>query len=125
MIGTILYTALSTNNAVKAIVGTNVFPVLVPQEIKGDSIAYALTANLPDETKDARSSLDTYSFDVFCVSKGYKIVDDLSVTVRTALEALTGTTGVQSCRYQTERDDFDAVTTRFIRIVSFKLRKTR
>lgn len=125
MIGPIIYTALSTASAVTAYVSSRIYPVIIPQEIQGDAIAYALINNLPDETKSGASTLDTYTFEVYCVSSVYANADGMSVAVRNALETLQNTNGIQSTKYQTERDDWDQGSQRFIRILQFKMRKTR
>lgn len=124
MIGPIIYTALSADNAVKSYTGTRIYPVIIPQEIQGDAIAYALINNLPDETKSGASTLDTYTFEVYCISAVYANADGMSTAVHNALENYSAN-GIQSIRYQTERDDFDQVTNRFLRIIQFKMRKTR
>lgn len=124
MIGPIIYTALSTASAVTAYVSSRIYPVILPQEVEGDAIAYALINNLPDETKSGASTLDTYTFEIYCVSKVYANADGMSTAVRNALEGYTAT-GIQSIRYQTERDDWDQTTSRFLRILQFKIRKTR
>lgn len=124
MIGPIIYTALSTASAVTAYVSSRIYPVIIPQEIKGDAIAYALINNDPDDTKD-RTSLDTYNFEIYCISDVYANADGMSVAVRNALETLQNTNGIQSTKYQTERDDWDQGSQRFIRILQFKMRKTR
>ena len=124
MIGTIIYTALSGSSTITAIVGENVFPVVIPQAVKGPANVYAIGSNITNAVKDGPSTMDTYLFDVMSISKKYSEVDNLADKVRTALETTTAT-GVQSIRYQSEQDDFIMETEMYVRTAQFKIRINR
>ena len=124
MIGTTIYSALSNAEAITAIVGTRIYPVVMPQEEKGVSIVYSIGSNNPDQTKDGPSTLETYFFEIYCVSKRYTEVDALASLVRSTLEAYTST-AVQTIRYQSEADDFEFETRSYLRIIQFKIRIKR
>jgi len=123
MIGITLFDKLSKNNALKEAIGDAIFPVVIPQDQKGNCIVYYITSNDPDEVKNHPSTMDTYHFDVACIAKKYHEVDELSGLVRDALE--TPTPENLSIRYKTEADDFEPETQRFMRVVSFKMRYKR
>lgn len=123
MTGTLIYSKLSTDNAIKEAIGDNVYPVVIPQEVKSNCIVYYLTGNDPDDTKSGASTLDTYTFDVVCIGKKYNEVDQLSALVRNALESQLPAN--ESIKYKTESDDFEPETQRFMRILTFKMRYKR
>jgi hypothetical protein len=121
--GTSIYTALNVT-AIKAIVGDDIYPVVMPQTVNGTAIVYYLSSVLPNPTKDGPSSMDSILVDVLAIARKYTEVDTLSEVIRTAMEAHTSTT-IQSIRYQTEQDDFDFETRKYMRIIQLKVRFNR
>jgi len=121
MIGSSIYTALSGNAAVTAIVGTRIYPVVIPQTQSLPALVYSIASTFPTHTNDGPSTLDKFTFSIFCVAKKYNDVEDLAGKVRTALHGYKSSS-VQSIRYQGEYDDYEVDTAAYIRVLNFTIR---
>jgi hypothetical protein len=86
IIGKALYSILSGDSGLSALVGTRIYPELIEQEADLPAICYALDSTTPNPTKDSTSTVDQNNFRVFCVAKGYAECIDIGEAVRAALD---------------------------------------
>lgn len=124
MTGTIITEILVNNEAVAAIVGDRVYPVVIPQTKDMPCLVYLLTSNDPSNYNSGAAVNDRRSFSVYVVARKYSEVDDLSEKVRLALDRYSGGS-VQNIFYQTESDDFEQETMLYVRVMDFQLRLVR
>lgn len=86
MIGNAIYTILSTDPAIAAIVGTRIFPALAVIDGGRPSIVYTEISNTPTMYKQGPSDMDFVRLQVDVFSPSYDQCVDLAEKVRIALD---------------------------------------
>jgi len=129
-IGKYIYTLLSTTSAITDLVGTNIYPILLPQGAAYPAIVYMVNnapndiSKCPDPTHDkATVSFHIWVDHAFGLD-GYDTLEAIETALRTALNGVEGTQmgiKVVSCRYDGSQDGRDDVMTMFIKDVTFTL----
>ena len=108
-----LITELEAAAPVTALVGTRIFPVILPQNTTLPAITYQVVTTVLMPTLDGESGLENALFQIDCWAAGYAAAKDLAATVRTALLAATLFKAVR----RGDRDGFED-RTKIYRIIS-------
>lgn len=109
-IANLLYSRLSTETGVAALVSTRVYPVLMPQSPTLPAISYQRISNTE---QDGTSTLRVTRYQVDCWDDDYAGVQTLADAVRGALEEWTDTNqspAVKMTRVVGEIDDYESET---------------
>lgn len=94
MIEEALYTILSTNAGVSAIVSTRIYSVIFPQDVETDSIAITKVSSTGRELHHSGTTKTCESlFQISCLCKDPKSAKILAEAVRAALHGYAGTVG--------------------------------
>jgi hypothetical protein len=93
MIGQAIYTLLSTNVGIKAIVDTRIYPMLAEQFADMPYIVYRTISKVPNNTKGGGRGFDRYRVQIDCVGTSFTSLEDLADKVRTAIDDRVGTYG--------------------------------
>jgi len=119
--GNAIYTLLNAASAVTAIVGTGsncrVYPLHVAQGKAMPYIAYRVTLDQPNPSKESASTLDKYRVEVMSfyaanqqANGPYTKVNTLADAVRSALDKCAAGTysgiNLRECNYRTQRDEW-------------------
>ena len=110
IVGKAIYHLLTNATDVTDIVSTRIYPEIAQQDADLPYIVYNVANNEPTDTKPEPSKLDTAQVEVNIYSDSYRVVIDLAVAVRAALDRVKGTyagVNVQSIQYLNEIIDFD------------------
>jgi predicted ATP-dependent serine protease len=89
--GKAIYSILTSDSDVSAIVGTRVYPQIAAQEAAFPFVVYVLQDTSPSDTKSGVSTLDEVRYDIVVASETYAEASDLTNKIRTALDRYTGT----------------------------------
>ena len=109
-LGTLLYSKLTGDSGVSALVSTRVYPVLMPQSPTLPAVSYQRISNTE---QDGTSTLRETRYQVDCWDDGYEGVQALADAVKSALEEWMDTDqspSVKMCRVIGELDDYEAET---------------
>ena len=89
--GKAIYSILTSDSDVSAIVGTRVYPQIAAQGAAFPFVVYVLQDTSPSATKSGVSTLDEVRYDIVVASETYAEASDLTNKIRTALDRYTGT----------------------------------
>lgn len=89
--GKAIYSILSSDSAVNAIVGTRIYPQIAAQGASFPFVVYVMQGTTPSDTKSGVSTLDEVRYDIVAAAETYAEVSDLTNKIRTALDRYTGT----------------------------------
>ena len=89
--GKAIYSILTSDSDVNAIVGTRVYPQIAAQEAAFPFVVYVLQDTSPSDTKSGVSTLDEVRYDIVVASENYAEASDLTEKIRTALDRYSGT----------------------------------
>lgn len=111
--GKYIYSKLSADAGVTALVGDRIYPVWMPQNASFPAIVYT-TSNAPlDQTKDHAGWLDKtdITFDIIADfaqgASAYNSTIDIDIAIRAAIDFVNSTSGgvtVDGCKYLGGRD---------------------
>ena len=124
-VGKAIYNILSSDTAIAAIVGTNIFPELAPPDIDAPYIVYSVVSNSPSDTKNTNGDIDVASIEVYSFQDTYNKAVDLGVNVRRALDRKTGTyktIEIQSTNYVNEQMDVNEARKLWAAIQDYSIR---
>lgn len=110
--------SLLDSPTVTSLLGQKVFPVVAPQAVKKPYVTARIVANAPNQNKDAASTLDAVTFQVFSYSEKYSEVDAIDNAVRSVIDNASGEVeGIQFDRiyFETHQDLFDQEDQAFMR----------
>jgi hypothetical protein len=113
--GKAIYSILTSDSEVSAIVGTRVYPQIAAQEAAFPFVVYILSDIEPSDTKSGVSTLDEARYEVLAVCETYAELADLTNKIRTALDRYTGTVAgvvidsIQFTDIDTSNDDKNEV----------------
>jgi hypothetical protein len=107
MIGAAIYTILSGNVGVSALIGTRIYPDIAPQNAAYPFAIYTVNGTDPTDTKDGVSPMDLVDLGIVVYSETYDSAQTIARAIRTALDAkAAGTYGgvsLQSIRFAGQR----------------------
>jgi hypothetical protein len=89
--GKAIYSILTSDSDVNAIVGTRVYPQIAAQEAAFPFVVYVLQNVDPSDTKSGVSTFDEVRYDFIVASENYAEASDLTEKIRTALDRYSGT----------------------------------
>ena len=89
--GKAIYSILTSDSDVSAIIGTRVYPQIAAQGAAFPFVVYVLQDTSPSDTKSGVSTLDEVRYDIVVASETYAEASDLTNKIRTALDRYTGT----------------------------------
>ena len=124
-VGDVIYSLLSNDATVSAIVGTKIFPFVAIEDIKYPYIVYDNLGVEPTQCKGEVSSLDTISVNIELYSETLGEIEDLGNKVRTALDRVSGTTEtvvVQSISFRDEDGGYADEDRVYLKIQSYQFR---
>lgn len=124
MIGKAIYTALTGNSALNAILVNKVFPVIIPQADQLPALCYYIGAKEPSPTNDGPSKLDKITLNIHIASMTYFELEDIAEKVRVIIEAMTDS-NIQSIRFNSENDDYNPEGKAYIRNQTYTARQKR
>ena len=128
LVGIAIQSILINKQELTNIVGTNIFPVMIPQSIESPAIRYYVHGTSPSDTKDGISELDTYMIYVDCFSTSYYQVSVMALQVRNAMDRKFGTfegVDIDNIFFVDCIDDYEESTNErgeYIKHVIFKVR---
>ena len=126
--GKAIYTILTENAGVSAVVGTRVYPQVAAQGAAFPFVVYVLQDNTPSDTKSGVSTLDEIRYDIVAAAETYSALSSLTERIRLALDRYSGTVSgivVDSIQF-TELDvDNDPATETFVSSSEYILRIKR
>lgn len=115
-IGKYIYSVLAADAGVSALVGTRIYPVMIPQTSAFPAIVYIVSTTPKDKQKDKVSDKDieSVSFTFFADyqqgADAYTKTTGIDAAVRTALDFVEGTAAgvtVVACHYDGSKDVFN------------------
>lgn len=89
--GKAIYSILTGDSDVNAIVSGRVYPQVAKQGAVFPFVVYVLQDVQPSDTKSGVSTLDEVKYDVVVACETYSEASDLTQKIRTALDRYTGT----------------------------------
>ena len=126
--GRAIYTILTEDAGVSAVVGTRVYPQVAAQGAAFPFVVYLLQDNTPSDTKSGVSTLDEIRYDIVAAAETYSALSSLTERIRLALDRYSGTVSgivVDSIQF-TELDvDNDPATETFVSSSEYILRIKR
>lgn len=124
MIGKAIYTALTGNTALNAILANKVFPVVIPQSDQVPALCYWIGSKEPSNTNDGPSHLDKITLNIHIASMTYNELEDIAEKVRVIIEGVADTS-IQSIRFNSENDDYNPEGKAYIRNQTYTARRKR
>ena len=89
--GKAIYSILTADSDVNAIVSGRVYPQIAAQGAAFPFAVYVLQNTDPSDTKSGVSTLDEVRYDIVVASETYAKASDLTEKIRTALDRYSGT----------------------------------
>ena len=102
MIGKLIYGRLSTSTNITAIVGTNIYPDITPQNVDYPFVVYTATNSTPVDYKDGQSNLEEINLQIDVYTQNYDTTQNLANLIRNRLDRFVGTVEgveVQTIKY--------------------------
>jgi hypothetical protein len=102
MIGKLIYGRLSTASNITAIISTNIYPDITPQNVDYPFIVYSIIDSNPIDFKDGQSNLEEIDLQIDVYTQNYDTTQNLSNLIRNRLDRFVGTVEgveVQSIKY--------------------------
>ena len=102
MIGDVIYSLLSNDATVSALVSTRIYPNIAIANVVYPYIVYENTGNSPQNDKDGKSTIDTLTYNIEIYTETLAESNDLGLKVRNVLDRYTGTVSgkvIQSVKY--------------------------
>ena len=121
MIGKAIYDILSNNAEVTALVGTKIYPVVLPMGVDFPAVVYRVVDTDPTEVKQSLVQ-ESYKVEVLVAEQTYDAAVNLGERIKTALNRVSGTFAgikIQRCNYTSKSDGFDKDDNLFIRTTTF------
>lgn len=81
-----IYTILSGDTALDALVGENIFPVIVPEGHSVPAVVFTILEEVPNNTKSEHSDTDEFVVEFYSISTDVLNAIQINDAVRTAME---------------------------------------
>jgi len=91
MIGKLIYSRLSTASNITAIISTNIYPDITPQNVDYPFIVYSIIDSNPVDFKDGQSNLEEIDLQIDVYTQNYDTTQNLSNLIRNRLDRFVGT----------------------------------
>ena len=125
MIGDVIYTLLSNDADVSALVSTRIYPSLAIESVVYPYIVYETTGNEPTDDKDGKSSIDTLDYDIEIYTETLDQLNDLSTKVRNVLDRYSGTVSgkqIQSMQYTSDNTGYSDDNRVYLKVQNYDIR---
>ena len=125
MIEDVIYSLLTDDAAVSALVSDRVYPSLAIKDVVYPYIVFEQVGNDPTDDKDGVSSLDTLSYDIEIYTQTPEKMNDLGVKVRKVLDRYAGTVNtkvIQSVKYNTENSGYSDDDRVYLKMQNYSFR---
>jgi NAD-dependent SIR2 family protein deacetylase len=102
MIGKLIYARLSTASNITAIISTNIYPDITPQNVDYPFIVYSIIDSNPVDFKDGQSNLEEIDLQIDVYTQNYDTTQNLANLIRNRLDRFVGTVEgveVQTIKY--------------------------
>jgi NAD-dependent SIR2 family protein deacetylase len=102
MIGKLIYGRLSSASNITAIISTNIYPDITPQNVDYPFIVYSIIDSNPVDFKDGQSNLEEIDLQIDVYTQNYDTTQNLANLIRNRLDRFVGTVEgveVQSIKY--------------------------
>jgi hypothetical protein len=102
MIGKLIYSRLSSASNITAIISTNIYPDITPQNVDYPFIVYSIIDSNPVDFKDGQSNLEEIDLQIDVYTQNYDTTQNLSNLIRNRLDRFVGTVEgveVQTIKY--------------------------
>ena len=102
MIGKLIYARLSTASNITAIISTNIYPDITPQNVDYPFIVYSIIDSNPVDFKDGQSNLEEIDLQIDVYTQNYDTTQNLANLIRNRLDRFVGTlegVEVQTLKY--------------------------
>jgi NAD-dependent SIR2 family protein deacetylase len=102
MIGKLIYGRLSTASNITAIIATNIYPDITPQNVDYPFIVYSIIDSSPVDFKDGQSNLEEIDLQIDVYTQNYDTTQNLANLIRNRLDRFVGTlegVEVQTIKY--------------------------
>ena len=109
MIGDVIYSLLTNDATVSALVSTRIYPNVAIANVVYPYIVYEQTGNNPQNDKDGPSTLDTLTYNIEIYTETLADSNTLGVAVRNVLDRYSGTVNtkvIQSVKYNNENSGY-------------------
>jgi hypothetical protein len=126
--GKAIYTILTEDAGVSAIVGNKVYPQIAAQGAAFPFVVYVLQDNSPSDTKSGPSTLDEVRYDIVAAAETYASLSSLTERIRLALDRYTGDLGgveIDSIQFIDLDVDNDPATETYVSSSEYILRVKR
>ena len=126
--GKAIYSILTENAGVSAIVGNKVYPQIAAQGAAFPFVVYVLQDNSPSDTKSGPSTLDEVRYDIVAAAETYTELSSLTERIRLALDRYTGDIGgveIDSIQFIDLDVDNDPATETYVSSSEYILRVKR
>ena len=126
--GKAIYTILTEDAGVSAVVGNKVYPQIAAQGAAFPFVVYVLQDNSPSDTKSGVSTLDEVRYDIVAAAETYASLSSLTERIRLALDRYTGTVSgvvVDSIQFIDLDVDNDPATETYVSSSQYILRIKR
>ena len=126
--GKAIYTILTEDAGVSAIVGNKVYPQIAAQGAAFPFVVYVLQDNSPSDTKSGVSTLDEVRYDIVAAAETYTELSSLTERIRLALDRYTGDLGgveIDSIQFIDLDVDNDPATETYVSSSEYILRVKR
>ncbi len=126
--GKAIYTILTEDAGVSAVVGNKVYPQIAAQGAAFPFVVYVLQDNSPSDTKSGVSTLDEVRYDIVAAAETYASLSSLTERIRLALDRYTGTVSgvvVDSIQFIDLDVDNDPATETYVSSSEYILRIKR
>ncbi len=124
-VGDVLYSILSNDSDINAIVGTKIYPFLAIEDVVYPYIVYTIEGVDPTQTDDGVSTLDINSANIEIYTEDLAENETLSKYVRNALDRYQGTVEgieVQSISFRSENGGYADADRVYLKIQDYSLR---
>jgi NAD-dependent SIR2 family protein deacetylase len=102
MIGKLIYGRLSSASNITAIISTNIYPDITPQNVDYPFIVYSIIDSNPVDFKDGQSNLEEIDLQIDVYTQNYDTTQNLANLIRNRLDRFVGTVEgveVQTIKY--------------------------
>ena len=126
--GKAIFSILTTDSAVSAIVSSRVYPQIAAQGAVFPFVVYVINDITPSDTKSGVSTLDEVRYEILAISENYAEAAELNEKIRTALDRYTGTVAgvvIDSIQFTELETDYDTASETYIANSEYIIRVKR
>lgn len=128
----VIYTLLTADAGVSALVSTKVYPVRAPQTTTAPYITWHVINSEPFGTKksatdNGQSKVDRFSLQINCFATDYTQTTNIGEAVRDAIDRVADQTisgvAINGVDYNGEHDDYDDEVNLHFKILEYSIRR--